>query len=602
MTKNILTAAVAAVISLPGHADPKIEDEIIVTATKGMQSLKATLPTAHVINSIDIERMQPRDLPSLLGRVSGVSFRDSGGRGSTSGVFIRGAASSQIIVLIDGVRSASATTGATALENIPVESIERIEIVKGPLSGLYGADAMGGVIQVFTKRGQTSGVAGSARANYGTHRTQDYGISVSGGNDNVQFYGSVSKEDTAGIDRTDLSSAGNGDRDGFEEHSGSLSLSAQFNERLSAQLNYLKSDSRSDFDNVYGTDTGRYSDSTVENVSSKVLFNPSDVVSLSVDLGYFSDHLVTPAFSSDIQTRRRSIALQGDVRLSGASVVTFGADYYDDDVTTLSAFAETERDNEGYFVQWQGRVGHASVVTSLRYDDNEAYGDDTNGSFSLGYPLSGSVQLVASYGTAFKAPTFNDLFFPGYGNPNVLPEESETFELALKGYMDDVDWRLSLYRSNVDDLIGYDFSTFTAGNTKNATLEGVELALQTTLWGWNVSSNLDYLEARDADSNEYLDDRAVWTANLSAGRGFGNLYVSVDAKAEHGRHDRSGSDVGGFAVWGLSAVYDVAENVKVSARVDNLFDKNYTLNLATSNVSYETEGTVAKFGVEYTFK
>lgn len=598
MNKIYLAAAVATVFSLPAFAGYKIDDEVIVTATKVEQPLKVALPTAHVITALDIDRLQPRDLPSLLGRISGVSFRDSGGRGSTSGVFIRGATPSQTVVLIDGVRSSSATTGATALENIPVEAIERIEVVKGPQSGLYGADAMGGVIQVFTRRGQSSGFGGRIRASYGTHHSQDYGVSVSGGNEKHQFFASVSKENTEGIDRTDRETSGNGDRDGFEEISGNLSASFTLGESLKAQFNYVKSDGLSEFDNAFGTDLGRYSDSEMESIGTKLLYSPNQVVQFSLDLGYFSDHLITPAFFSDIQTRRHSAALQGDIRLNGAGVLTIGADYHSDDVSTLTAFAETERDNEGYFVQWQGDFAGISIVTSLRHDDNEAYGDDTNGSFSLAYPLSESVQLVASYGTAFKAPTFNQLYWPGYSNPNLLPEESETFELALKGAQVGVDWRVSVYQSDVDNLIG----GFPVANTKSATLEGVELEVNTSAYGWDLSASVDYLDARDNDSNEYLDDRAVLTGNLNIGRRFNGLYVGVDAQVEHGRHDRTGTQLDGFVIWGLSAVYDLTESLKISARVDNLLDEDYTLNLASSSVSYKTEGTVAKLGVEYTFK
>ena len=353
----------------------------------------------------------------MLGRVSGVNFRDSGGRGSTSGIFVRGTSSSQVIVLIDGVRSASATLGATALENIPIEAIDRIEVVKGPLSGLYGADAVGGVIQVFTKRGDASGLGGTLRATVGSHQLRDHGVSLSGGNDKHQFFASFSKEDTGGIDRTDIKVDGNQDTDGFDEKSGSLSASFTLNDTLKTQINYLKSEGRSEFDNLFGVDPGSFSESELENVSAKLLYNPSDVVNLSLNLGYLSDHLITPVFASDIQTRRRSVALQGDFNVSENHLLTVGADYYNDDVTTLADFPETERYNKGYFTQWQGGFGDLSVVANLRYDENEAYGDDANGSLALGYRVSDNMELVASYGTAFRAPSFNELFFRFLATP-----------------------------------------------------------------------------------------------------------------------------------------------------------------------------------------
>ncbi len=598
----VITGAIAAASLNTSFAEERnIEEEVIVTANKVEVPLKLSLPTSHIISAQDIERRQPRDLGSLLGNIGGIDFRDTGGRGSASGIFLRGTSSSQVVVLIDGVRSASATLGSTALENIPVEAIERIEVVKGPLSGLYGADAVGGVVQIFTKKGSDAGLGGDLHVSYGSHNSSDYGVTINAGTDKYQFFASLAKEETDGIDRTDIQTDGNGDRDSFEETSGNLSVTANFSEQLKAQLTYLRSEGTSEFDNAFGADNGRFSESELESIGAKVVYSPLDNLDLSLDLGYFSDHAITPVFASDIQTRRRSMALQGDIQLSTTSLLTLGVDYYDDNVDTLAAFVETERDNEGYFVQWLASFDAFSIATSVRYDDNQAYGDDTNGSLALSYKFAENLELVASAGTAFKAPTFNDLYFPNFGNPDVTPEESQNYELALRGFHGGVDWRLSAYRSNVDDLIGFDLTTFTANNTSEATLEGVELELATTLSGWDFEANLNYLDARDDITNEYLDDRASLSAAVQAGRQFNDLYIGVNAKAEHGRHDREGETLGGFSVWGVSLVYDVTDNFKVSGRVDNIFDKDYTLNLASSTAAYETEGTVAKVNLQYSF-
>ena len=172
---NIRSLSIGAVITalIPfSTIAAETENEIIVTATREPVPMREVLPATSLITRADIDRIQPRDLPSLLGRLSGVDFRDSGGRGSVSGVFIRGAAPGQSIILIDGIRSASATLGTTALEGIPLDSIERIELVKGPVSGLYGADAVGGVIQIFTKRGKKQRLTPQVHASYRTDDTQ----------------------------------------------------------------------------------------------------------------------------------------------------------------------------------------------------------------------------------------------------------------------------------------------------------------------------------------------------------------------------------------------------------------------------------------------
>ena len=614
LTISMAATALSILTSLPTAANDNYE-EVVVTANKNKQPLSHTLPTTNVITALDIQKMQAPDLPSLLGRVSGISFRDSGGRGSNSGIFIRGTTSAQVVILIDGIRSASATVGATALENIPIETIERVEIVKGPLSSLYGADALGGVIQVFTKTGKSAAdsddylLESTARMSVGSHHLQDYNVSLNGGNDKHQFFASFSQEDTRGIDRTDLKINGNQDKDSFEQKSASLSALFTVNEQLKTQVKYMKSEGRTEFDNVFGLDENRYSESELENIGAKLLYNPMDTIQLTLDLGYFSDHSTTPKFESDffgrsdIQTRRHSLALQGNFSIGENHLLTLGSDYYNDDVSTLADFSETQRDNQGYFAQWQASFGDINLTSSLRYDDNQAYGGNTNGSAAASYRFNDDLELVLSYGTAFRAPTFNELYYPFFGNPEVKPEESKTYELSLRGSLPGFNWRASTYRANVDNLIGFDLATFTAGNTARATLEGVELEVKHQVGHWDLSANVDYLEARNEDTHEYLDGRAAVSANLQLGRSFlQSLYLGVDIKAEHGRHDLEGVSLPGFAIWGVSAVYDATDKLKVSGRVDNVFDKDYTLNLATSSVAYKTDGLAAKLSVQYSFR
>lgn len=594
-------AALPLIISLSAQAANSTE-EIMVTASRVEQDLSSTLPTAHVITLQDIERAQAADLPQLLDRISGIGYRNSGSRGSVSGIFIRGASSSQVLVLVDGVRTASATTGQAALDIIPIESIERIEVVKGSMSGLYGADALGGVIQIFTKKGSADGLSGGVRGTTGSNSFESYSAYLGGGNDQYQFFVNLANENTRGIDSTDIKTGGNQDRDGFEQSSGNLSLDISFSDDFNAHLSYLKSDTSSEFDNTFGADSGYFSDSDLESFSARLHYRATDNLNVTIDAGYLSDHIVTPVFVSDIQTRHRSLGLKVDYRPAENNLLVFGFDYNEDDVDTLNAFTETGRDNEAYYAQWQSSYGRVSLVTNLRYDDNEAYGDDTNGSLVLGYEFENGVKLVGSYGTAFRAPTFNDLYFPNFGNPDVLPEEAEALELSITGEYQGGLWRASAYRSEIDNLIGFDLFTFTADNTSEATLQGMELEYSRGFGQWSLSTNLEYLDAKDDNTDEYLDGRALWAANFDVGRDFGRFYISADIKAERGRHDRNGERLSGFADVGFSAVYSLSENLIVSARVDNLFNKDYTLNLASATAVYETEGLAAEMSVEYKFQ
>lgn len=591
--QSLITAIGVAVTSLFPFTAFADDDEIIVTATRQPTALRQVLPTAHVITRSDIDRIQPKDLPSLLGRIGGVDFRDTGGRGSVSGVFIRGASPSQSIVLIDGMRSASASVGATTLEAIPIESIERIEIVKGPLSGLYGADAIGGVIQIFTQRGQQQRATPAVHVRYRTDDTQEYTAELNGGNERGGFHVSFGFETTQGIDRTTIKTGGNADRDGYDEFALNASGNYRLLDELEARVSFLRTDAHSEFDNTFGPDTGFDSDNKIENNTLKLVYTPLESLRLSFDAGHFVDENVTPVFGSDITAKRTSVSLQADYRVHADHTITAGVDYYDDKIDTLAPFAFTSRENIGGFFQWQGRYGDFQVVGSGRYDDNEVYGTDSNGSVAVEYRFAANLAAVVSYGTAFRAPSFNDLFFPGFGNPNVRPEESESVEVSLKGQHLALDWRLSAYHTDVIDLIGFDAATFTAANTADATLQGIELEFGYRSGPWNFNANLNYLDARDDTTDIYLDGRARFATNVEVYRSIGKFDLSVDLQAESGRHDLRGTRITGFTTAGLGANYRVTDKLRIAARLDNVWDEDYALTLVNATDAFRTYGRTA---------
>lgn len=612
-TFKVISPALLAVISLSTHAAETTLEEMIVTGTKTPLPLVDLLSTGHVLNSGDIERSQAPDLPSLLGRVSGLDFRDTGGRGSQSGIFVRGTSPSQVVVLIDGIRTASATTGATALSSIPLSSIDRIEIVKGPLSGIYGADAMGGVIQVFTKQGRED-FGGTIEASMGSYDTQKIGVSLRGGVGEHVFAANLHRESQNGFDRTDAKTNGNGDDDEFEETSGSLSANLVLSEQLTAQLGYLKASKTVDFDNLFGIDEGSYADSDIENFSGKLRYSATDKLTVTVDAGYFEDSSETPVFTSNIATERTSAGLQADMTLDSGHVVSFGADYANDEVvgttdhdgwsgSPVESYALDERSNIGGFVQFQYRGDRFQAIANLRYDDNEDYGDDVNGSVSIGTDLSDSVSLAFSYGTAFQAPTFNDLYFPQWGNPDTQPQESESYEVSLKGDYRAINWRISAYQTDVENqiVITGTGEIASVANVDVAEIEGIELEASTNLGDWVLTGHLDYSDARNGETNEFLDDRVLMSGGLDMGRSFGDLYLGINVQVEHGRHDRNGESVDGFTLLNLRLAYDVSENIKVLGRIDNLFDEDYALNLATSTARYETYGVNGSLSVRYEF-
>lgn len=583
-------AATAADLDVP---------EIVVTA-KGNRTLAEILPTVHVITLEDIELAQVRDIPELLDSIAGVSVRDSGGRGSVTSVFVRGTSNSQIIVLVDGVRVGSASLGAAALNSYPIDAIARVEVVKGPLSGIYGADAAGGVIQLFTKKGGQG--LGVATATVGSNSLTEYGLSFSGGNQQNSFHVSAQAEETDGIDATSIVAGGNDDRDGFEETAFSLGAKVTLSDLTVANLSVLYSDASVEFDNTFGSDTGFITDnktlSTALNITSRI----AETISWSTTLGINEEETdTTSSFPSLFKTDRNSLGTEIQLDLNADAVLTFGADYYEEELTSSTVFPTTERDNTGVFGLFQSTAGKLGFVGSIRYDDNSAYGSDTNGSLALSYDFAGDTRAVLSYGTAFAAPSFNFLYFPFFGNPDILPEESESVEFSLVGSNKAFDWRVSLYQNDFVNLFSFDPATFLAANIGEAQIKGVEVELTTAVLDWDIALNLDMLSAQDKDSGLELDDRAEKTLALTGARRFGDLDLRFDIKLEDGRFDNRGTELDNYALFDISARYQFNEKLSLAANVDNVFDKDYTVNLIGANDRYNTEGRQAKLTLRYNF-
>lgn len=575
-----------------------ITDEIVVTA-KGNQTLADVLPTSDIFGLDDIQASQANDLPELLDQLTGVSVNDSGGRGSVTGTFVRGLSSTQTIVLIDGVRVGSASLGAAALNSYPIEAIERIEVVKGPLSGIYGADAASGVIHLFTKKGNTS--SSSVSATIGSDALTEFDLGLRGGNDNASFHIGAHIEETDGIDRTSIVTDGNDDRDAFEESAFSFGGRLALNANTTANLSLLYTDNTSEFDNTFGADTGFFTDTETFSSALNINSQLSNKLTWRATLGLNTDESVTPAFFSDITTNRESIGSELIFAVDKNTSITAGLDYYQEDIETLDDFPVTDRDNSGAFVLLQSKFAALEFVGNLRYDDNSAYGTDTNSSLALNYDLNNNTRIVASYGTAFSAPSFNFLFFPFFGNPDLLPEETESVEVSLLGSNQALNWRVSAYQTEVTNLFSFDPVTFLAANIGEADIEGVEFELGTSFADWQFALNIDLLSAENAATGIELDDRAEQTISTQLSRSFGKLNLSFAGKYESDRFDLSGTELDSYLLFDINANYQITDNFSIHANIDNIFDEDFTVNLISLTERFNTQGRQSKVTIRYTF-
>lgn len=604
--KKYLSVSVALGLcygTLASAQDSASSEEMLVTASRIEQSAIKVLASTSVITEEDIQRSQAVSLPDVLQRLPGISIDHNGGLGANAAIRMRGTESDQVLILIDGVRTSSASNGATALQHIPVDQIERIEVVRGPRSSLYGAEAMGGVIQVFTKRGSDDARSFSPNAHveYGSHETAIASAGFSGKAGDTRYNFQLGHKDSDGMNRTVGSTGADTDDDGYRESNLSTAVEHRFNNNVSAGFSYLLSQGTTEFDGGSADDETEFENESISTFLSAAL---SKQLSTRIELGRYRDDQETlGSFNNIFNTKRKSALLQTDYALTGEQTLTAGFEYYVDAVNSSEGFTEDERDNEAVFVQYLANLGRFSVQSSLREDDNEAFGNATTGSLALGVTLASQTTVSLSYGTAFKPPTFNDLYYPftdfgfGYtfvGNPDLDPEESETLELAVRSRIDQVSLSLAVYKTNIDDLIVSAGSTM--DNIDESDILGAEASLQMPVLGWSLDFSVEYVDAVDADTDKRLEYRPRGKATLDLYRQFGRWDVTLCWLTE-GSRVTGGNDLGGYNVTDLKVGYNASNALTVGFNVGNIFDNDYTL--IDSFRTYRTEGQTAAVFARY---
>lgn len=616
-----LSLAVACAIALPAlvHAQSNEAstaaraatelDQVIVTATRTATTTDAALAAVEVIDRAAIERSQARSLPDLLRGRAGISMANQGGAGKLTTLFLRGSESDHVLVLVDGVRMGSATSGLASFQDLPVELIERVEIVRGPRSSLYGSEAIGGVIQVFTRRGGNAGdrVTPRASATLGSHGLAE-GSAGLGGSMPVGAAGRASfgvdaaYQHSDGIDACNVAtptpfsggcfiSAPQPDRDGYRNRSLSLRAGFDASEAWKFDAHALRAEGR----NAYDGDYGNLSKIVQQVVGGKVAWRPSARVNVQLSGGRntdasdnFSDvpnPFEPPAppgfravgfFASD----RDSATLQGDVGLGEGQLLTLGLDWLRDRVHSDTPFDRTTRGNRAGFAQYQGTYGAQSLQASVRRDDNDQFGGHTTGNAAWGLGFGGGWRVTAGYGSAFKAPTFNELYFPFFGNPMLRPESSDTWELGVAWRGERFNARLDGYRTDVDDLISYDASLFAANNIDRARLQGAELTVDTTVMDWMLVASASVVDTENLagfNAGKQLPRRARRSARIDLDRAFGDVRFGLTAAGEGARFDNAGNTrrVGGHATVDLRAEVALAPAWRLQARLANVLDQRY---------------------------
>lgn len=580
-----LSCVSLAAIAAPVPADL---DQVVVTASRTAQTADATLAPVTVITRADIELLQPASLQDLLNDTPGMTISNNGGPGKATSMFLRGTNSDHVLVLVDGIRIGSATNGAAAIQDIPVDQIQRIEIVRGPFSSLYGSDAIGGVIQIFLRH--TPGTfMPHASAGFGSYAHWKAAAGFSAGGDKGWISVQAGHDQTHGIPACRMGAGelfvacftDDPTRDGYRNNSLALNGAYQFNSQWSADAFAFRTQGF----NQYAGSYSNSDDFVTQTLGGQLHWRASDWANLTLRAGSsgdFDSDFLNGAYVDTFNTHRALGSLQADLALAGGLLST-GLDWQRDSVVSSTAYDQAARTDRGLFAQYQHGFGAQSLHANVRHDDNSQFGGKTTGSLLWGWNFARNLRLTASWGTAFHAPTFNDLYYPGFSNPDLRPESSRNFEVGLRGTPAWGNWSLSVYRNDIRDLIALDAANnYLPENIDRARITGVEGVIGGKLAGWDLRATATLLNARDDatggfyDGNE-LPRRPRQSARFDADRAFGRFSVGaswyVNSRAWDGIANRH--RLGGYALTNLRAGWSFATDWKLQVALNNVFDKDY---------------------------
>lgn len=576
--------------STPAHAagDQPALNEVVVTATRVEQSIDQIIGAVHVITREEIERLQPQSLQDLLRNQTGIDLTSQGGLGKLTAMFIRGTENEHVLVLIDGVRTGSVSSGTTPFEYLPPDQIERIEIVRGPRSSLYGADAIGGVIQIFTRKGNAGpGMSASARIGGGSYDTSQAGGSFHGAIDNTTFDISATERSSQGFNACRGSAAtfqgcftDEPDRDGFSSRSGSLRIGYRSGiAKLDASA--LFAEGRNEFDGGFQNET-EFRGLTP---SLRATIDATKNWRITLAAGSSRDEqdsFKDGVYRSTFNTERRSASLQSDLTLPHNQLLTAGADFLDDNLDSDTQFTAASRDNGGVFAQYQVGIGSHRLSLSGRYDDNQQFGAHKTGGAGWKWTIAAPIHVMAAWGSAFRAPSFNDLYYPGFSNPNLAPERSKSFEVGVGGSLSATwTWSVHGYRTDIDDLIDLDSATFLPANITEARIRGVELESAATFGATSISLNYSYVDPRNTtpgpNRNNLLQRRAKQTGRLQIGQRIGPVQLGAVLRASGYRYNNSTNTLrlDGYALVDLLGEWRIGDRWQLDWKIANALDKDY---------------------------
>ena len=568
-------------------------DPVVVTGTREPEALSRSSADVVLIDSATIRAATADTLEDLLRREAGLQVTRAGGPGQNAGFFIRGASTNSTVVLVDGVRVGSATLGQAELEAFGLAQIERIEVLRGPASSLYGADAVGGVVQIFTRRGEGPPRVTGAVA-LGGYGSREASIGLSGSAGAFDYAASLGRESSHGVSAlrpNDAFGSYNPDRDGYARNSGSLRLGwspaaghrigvSVLQTHLDAQFDALEfappnfeADASPDFRNRLVTRLAAL------DYRGEVtpMWTTTARLSSSVD-----DLTSGGNVSSRFITRREQATWQNALLLAPGQRLMLAYEHLAERARGDVFTSDPARRNDAFVLGYGGQFGEHGLQADLRHDASSREGGNTTGRIGYAWSLTQGVKLRALAGSTFRAPTFNDLYYPGYGVDSVRPEKGRSVEVGASWQGAAASASVTLFRNRVRDLIGYQldrafcpadpaYDSGCASNVSRARLQGVTLAASQRWGGFSVRGNAELLDARDADSNARLVRRAAHQESVAADYDAGAWKVGAAVLVIGSRPD-GGAKLGGYGTLDLRTSWRVLPQWQVEAKLLNALD------------------------------
>lgn len=570
-------------VSLQAEFTPTLEP-LVITPGRFLQAQDQVLGALTVLRRDDLERLQVGSVVEALRGIPGLAIANTGGPGKPTSVFVRGTESRHVLVLIDGVRIGSATLGSPAWQDLPLSHVERIEVLRGPYSSLYGSDALGGVVQIITRQA-ASGWQGDAQVSLGSLSTESLaaGLSYAG----EGFWSRLGLEHTAtdGIDACDgpravaegvACFADQPDRDGYRNQSLHWRGGVAWQPGHELEWTVLRAEGATEFDGSFQDNTD-----TVQQVLGltwrSALTAQGDLTLRVAQADDQSKNYLGTAFVNQFDTQRRSLGVQWEQHLPAGWHGLVGLEHDRESVEATTAYTQTRRDNTGVFGQVNGRWQETDWRVNLRHDNDAVFGGETTGALGVGYPWSETSTVRAALGTAFKAPTFNDLYFPGFGNPELQPERAVSAEV---GWVTP-HWQLTAFVNQIDDLIAFDAARSQPMNIQQARIVGLEgdWTLDGDGWRLHVAGTLQNPKNRASGPNRgnLLPRRAEQSVRVDLDTTRGVWRWGGSLQGENRRFDDVANtrSMQGYVTAVVRTEYRISPHWVVQGRIENLFDTDY---------------------------